>query len=240
MSSLHHYSSDRPWFKLSVYSPAFLDRSAIQQTQLEEGDKLILPASILDHLLRQFPDERRPMPQPLIFEVQNAREQTTSHCGVLEFTSPNAAAAQSAMSSALAPSSANTTAAASSQTPTAAVYCPVWKMQSLLLNDGDQVRLRLAHLPRARKLHLQPHSYAFTQLPTPKATMEHALRAFTALTVSATSKQKSNNYYSCNQFIFSLHSGMLTRRCLCAVSSCSRCTHRSATQSRSIHRNASN
>lgn len=49
--------------------------SFIDKPQLENGDKVLLPPSALDHL-----------DYPMLFELYNAATEHRSHCGVLEFT----------------------------------------------------------------------------------------------------------------------------------------------------------
>lgn len=54
--------------------------SFIDKPQLENGDKVILPPSALDHLASLQID------YPMLFELYNASTERRSHCGVLEFT----------------------------------------------------------------------------------------------------------------------------------------------------------
>ena len=58
-----------------VYPVSFIDK-----TQLENGDKVILPPSALDRLASLRID------YPMLFQICNPKEKKTSHCGVLEFT----------------------------------------------------------------------------------------------------------------------------------------------------------
>ena len=57
-----------------VYPVSFIDK-----TQLENGDKVILPPSALDRLASLRID------YPMLFQICNPKEKKTSHCGVLEF-----------------------------------------------------------------------------------------------------------------------------------------------------------
>jgi ubiquitin fusion degradation protein 1 len=57
-----------------VYPVSFIDK-----TQLENGDKVILPPSALDRLSQLRID------YPMLFQITNPKENKTSHCGVLEF-----------------------------------------------------------------------------------------------------------------------------------------------------------
>ena len=57
-----------------VYPVSFIDK-----TQLENGDKVVLPASALDRLSSLRID------YPMLFQISNPKQKKTSHCGVLEF-----------------------------------------------------------------------------------------------------------------------------------------------------------
>ena len=57
-----------------VYPVSFIDK-----TQLENGDKVILPPSALDRLASLRID------YPMLFQISNPKEKKMSHCGVLEF-----------------------------------------------------------------------------------------------------------------------------------------------------------
>ena len=57
-----------------VYPVSFIDK-----TQLENGDKVVLPPSALDRLSQLRID------YPMLFQISNPKEGKTSHCGVLEF-----------------------------------------------------------------------------------------------------------------------------------------------------------
>ena len=142
------YASQQTWFKLPAYSAAFIEK------QIEDGDKIILPSSVLDAIMQRY---TLSLPHPLIFEINNNATHRTSHCGVLEFSSPEVAA-----------------------------YLPHWMMQNLLCDEGKELRLRIKNLPRGLEVQLRPVQYAFSLLPTPRETLEYALRKFTTLTVGDT------------------------------------------------------
>ncbi|EED94005.1 predicted protein, partial [Thalassiosira pseudonana CCMP1335] len=57
------------------YSAAYADKS-----QLEQGDKILLPPSAFDILARLQVD------YPMLFQLQSGDKGTLTHCGVLEFT----------------------------------------------------------------------------------------------------------------------------------------------------------
>lgn len=54
--------------------------SFVDKPQVENGDKVLLPPSALDHLASLQID------YPMLFELYNAATERRSHCGVLEFT----------------------------------------------------------------------------------------------------------------------------------------------------------
>ncbi|CAK9786868.1 unnamed protein product [Cutaneotrichosporon oleaginosum] len=62
------------------------------------------------------------------------------------------------------------------------VYLPAWMMQTLQLNEGDPVRLTGAELPKGKFVKIQAQSVDFLQVSDPKAVLESALRAYSALT----------------------------------------------------------
>ena len=142
------FNPSHTWFKLPAHSSAFIDKS------IEDGDKIILPPTVLSALLARF---RERLPHPLIFELNNNAVARSSHCGVLEFSSPDNKA-----------------------------YLPHWMMENLMLGEGRELRLRVKDLPKTLEVRLQPVEWAFTELPTPKESLEYALRKFTALTVGDT------------------------------------------------------
>ena len=142
------YASQQTWFKLPAFSAAFIEK------QIEDGDKIILPPSVLDSIMQRY---TLSLPHPLLFEINNNASHRTSHCGVLEFSSPDASA-----------------------------YLPHWMMQNLLCEEGKELRLRIKSLPRGLEVQLRPVQYAFSQLPTPRETLEYALRKFTTLTAGDT------------------------------------------------------
>ena len=142
------HSTQHTWFKLPAFSAAFIEK------QIEDGDKIILPPSVLDAIMQRY---TLSLPHPLIFEINNNASHRTSHCGVLEFSSTEVAA-----------------------------YLPHWMMQNLLCDEGKELRLRIKNLPRGLEVQLRPVQYAFGLLPTPRETLEYALRKFTTLTVGDT------------------------------------------------------
>lgn len=62
-------------FSVKVYPVSFVNRS-----DLEKGDKILLPASILKKI------SESELKGPIIFEIKNLNSTRKSHCGVMDFT----------------------------------------------------------------------------------------------------------------------------------------------------------
>jgi ubiquitin fusion degradation protein 1 len=91
---------------------------------------------------------------PWTFELVNPiKRQLKTHAGVLEFTAEEGN-----------------------------VYLPSWMMKRLELNEGDGIRLFGTRLPKGKLVKLQAQSVTFLELSDPKAVLEQALRAYSALT----------------------------------------------------------
>lgn len=91
---------------------------------------------------------------PMMFEIQNPSSGKTSHCGVLEFTSSS----------------------------DGVVFIPNWMMQNLKLQEGSDVKLMNARLPKGSFIKLQPHTSDFLGIPNPKQLLEATLKNFSCLT----------------------------------------------------------
>ena len=137
-----------------AYPVSFIDRP-----QLELGDKVILPPSALERLTRMQIDD-----YPMLFEVTNAKERKSTHCGVLEFVADEGV-----------------------------VYLPYWMMQNLLLGEGDIVKFSYTTLPKGTYVKLQPQTKDFLDISNPKAVLETTLRQYTCLTVGDTFVIHYNN-----------------------------------------------
>ena len=137
-----------------AYPVSFIDRP-----QLELGDKVILPPSALERLTRMQIDD-----YPMLFEVTNAKEGKSTHCGVLEFVADEGV-----------------------------VYLPYWMMQNLLLGEGDIVKFSYTTLPKGTYVKLQPQTKDFLDISNPKAVLETTLRQYTCLTVGDTFVIHYNN-----------------------------------------------
>lgn len=61
-------------FSLKIYPVSFIDKS-----NLEQGDKIILPPSILENLSNTDTN------WPLMFRLFNSKTQRKTHCGIMEF-----------------------------------------------------------------------------------------------------------------------------------------------------------
>ncbi|OEL26277.1 Ubiquitin fusion degradation protein 1-like protein [Dichanthelium oligosanthes] len=133
--------------------------SSSAKPHLEDGDKVILPASTL-HRLAYFHID-----YPMLFELRRndgaasaaAAEPRTSHCGVLEFVADEGT-----------------------------VVMPDWMMQNMRLRAGDTVRMRSAALPKGTYVKLQPHTSDFLDVSNPKAVLEKTLRSFSCFTTGDT------------------------------------------------------
>eukprot|EP00474_Spongospora_subterranea_P009899 CRZ10357.1 hypothetical protein [Spongospora subterranea] len=73
-----------------VTMPAYSALFLASGKDVEEGDKIVLPDTVLRSLLLRFGNN--PMPSPVIFKISNVVFGRVSHCGVLEFTAQDDAA----------------------------------------------------------------------------------------------------------------------------------------------------
>lgn len=97
--------------------------------------------------------------QPIIFEVENPATGGRLHLGVLEFSNEQHGTC----------------------------YAPGWALHALHCEDGSNVTVRLATLPRITALRLRPADPSFLQtVHDPRATLEETLRVFTAVTEGQT------------------------------------------------------
>jgi len=137
-----------------AYPVSFVDRA-----ELDKGDKIILPPSALDRL-SQIGD----LDFPMLFNIENVKEKTKTHCGVLEFIADEGVC-----------------------------YLPYWMMQNLRLVEGDVLRVKNAQLPKGTYVKLQPQTSDFLNISNPKAVLETCLRNYTCLTVNDTFMIEYNN-----------------------------------------------
>lgn len=113
---------------------------------LNDGDKIILPASALEQLLLKVGNSGN-LPSPLTFELRHPHSNETIHCGVKEFSSLG-----------------NTT------------QLPTWIMSVLGLQQGDHVLIKLVILPKGTWTSLQPVSADYRQIADYRAALEAHLR----------------------------------------------------------------
>ncbi|KAG2214422.1 hypothetical protein INT47_000978 [Mucor saturninus] len=114
---------------------------------LNDGDKIILPASALEQLLLKV-GHSGSLPSPLTFELRHPHSNEIIHCGVKEFSSEG-----------------NTT------------QLPSWIMSALGLQQGDHVLIKLVILPKGTWTNLQPISTDYQQIADYRAALEAHLRA---------------------------------------------------------------
>ncbi|KAI8807578.1 ubiquitin fusion degradation protein 1 [Cladochytrium replicatum] len=101
---------------------------------------------------------------PMLFELTNSSRSKATHAGVLEFIAEEGK-----------------------------VYVPRWMMQTLLLEEGDVVRVSNTSLPLGTFVKIQPQSTDFLDITDPKAVLENAFRNFTTLTEGDIITIKYNN-----------------------------------------------
>ncbi|TPX30107.1 hypothetical protein SmJEL517_g06256 [Synchytrium microbalum] len=91
---------------------------------------------------------------PMLFELSSAlTPEKHTHAGVLEFIADEGR-----------------------------VYLPAWMMDTLLITEGDMIRVKNVSLPLGSFVKIQPQSVAFLDITDPKAVLENAFRNFSALT----------------------------------------------------------
>ncbi|KAL5709563.1 Ubiquitin recognition factor in ER-associated degradation protein 1 [Ranunculus cassubicifolius] len=105
---------------------------------------------------------------PMMFELINPASGQVSHCGVMEFIADEGI-----------------------------IYMPHWKMENMLLQEGDIVQVKNATLSKGTYVKLQPHTKDFLDISNPKAILETTLRNFSCLTIGDTVVLPYNNkkYY---------------------------------------------
>mmetsp|Transcript_19626 Transcript_19626/g.36157 ORF Transcript_19626/g.36157 Transcript_19626/m.36157 type:complete len:271 (-) Transcript_19626:76-888(-) len=119
--------------------------------EVEKGNKIILPGSAADRLVRLN------ISYPMLFRITNRSLGTSTHCGVLEFTSEEGTCG-----------------------------LPYWLMQQLVIVEGSDVLIENVKLPMGNFLKIRPYETAFIDLPNPKAVLETSLRNFSCLTSGET------------------------------------------------------
>ncbi|ESO01896.1 hypothetical protein HELRODRAFT_188513 [Helobdella robusta] len=117
------------------------------RTDVEKGGKIILPPSALDRLTKLH------IQYPMLFKLENKKENRVTHCGVLEFVADEGR-----------------------------VYLPYWMMNNLLLEEGSVVHVENVSLAVASYAKFQAQSIDFLDITNQKAVLENALRTFACLT----------------------------------------------------------
>ena len=120
---------------------------------LSQGDRILLPASVLHTLMSRVPSAH--MPRPMLFRLTLAgSDSAPRHVGVLEFSAPEGT-----------------------------VVVPLWLLRSMGVNDGDALLVESASLPKGTFAKLQPLDDEFAaRTMDPRTTLEAAITGvFTTL-----------------------------------------------------------
>lgn len=161
-----------PPTRLHTPLPPFHTRARAGRSDLEAGDKVILPTSSLKEI------SRLKLPFPLLFKVSNDRLKTANtvpskdgkmpapataeqYAGLMEFSAPDGVA-----------------------------YIPQWMMANLKLREGGKVGFATAPrgLPQASFAKFRPHQQAFVDLAAeigPRDLLEAAMRNYSVLSEGA-------------------------------------------------------
>ncbi|CAG8662722.1 11922_t:CDS:2 [Acaulospora morrowiae] len=153
------------------YTKTFLSGSIMHNL---EGDKLILPPSVLLDLLQTAnqsnPDDfsNSQLPQPIIFQISNPKTRLITHGGVLEFNAEDEK-----------------------------VYLPPWMYESLSLKEGSEVTIRLKELPKGTWVRFRPMNTDYKEIRDYRAAFEGYLRSHYATLTEGeilTIKQANSSY----------------------------------------------
>lgn len=129
-----------------AWTTAYVVESA--PATLNDGDKVILPASALEDLLRLAGNDSERLPSPLTFEIRHPHSRAIVHGGVKEF---------------------------SSQGDT--VQLPAWMLENLQIEQGARVIVKLRELPKGTWTRLRPLSSDYNDILDYRAALEAHLRA---------------------------------------------------------------
>ena len=149
---------DKDQAKFYAYSAHFV-RETFQnaiRSSFDYGNKVLLPTSFMAKMQRRDA-EYFASATAACFKLLTHRE-TSTYCGVFEFTSPMEDM----------------------------VVLPDWMMKSLMIDDGTQVTLARAELPKIAFCKLQPHSDAWGNVledsgMEPNLFLAEALKKYTTL-----------------------------------------------------------
>lgn len=138
---------------LPAYPGVFLS----ENTDLDDGDKIVLPDFVLRKIMHDVGTKRN-LPNPAIFRITNEVTGKRSHCGVLEFNPAQKAFLPNWMMDNL-----------------------------LLQPGDQATFTLIEDYPKLNYISLKPTSSKFFEnVENPKYTLEHALRKFTVLTLGDT------------------------------------------------------
>lgn len=149
-----------------MWTQAF--KLGVPMNKLDDGDKLLLPASALESLLSQSSantsdygsmtdasfgngdqiSQTSGLPSPITFEIRNVKARNLIYGGVKEFSAEDGL-----------------------------VHLPQWMQRSLNLEVGDTVALRLKELPKGQWARLRPISADYKEIMDYRAALESYLRA---------------------------------------------------------------
>ncbi|KAJ1968193.1 hypothetical protein IWQ62_001392 [Dispira parvispora] len=168
---------------------------------LNQTDRLVLPVSVLEHLLfgrtnRAGPAEflrsttmwdsgngnsNRELPQPLTFRLVNPENRNSVCAGVEEFT------ADEQLTTLSQESQVCQTGPTESSAESTLFMAPQWVLDSLGVNPGEQVDVTLVTLPKATGARFRPLDAQYRVIRDFRSVFESHLRAhFTTLTVGET------------------------------------------------------
>ncbi|KAG2188582.1 hypothetical protein INT44_001337 [Umbelopsis vinacea] len=145
-----------------MWTQAF--KLGVPMNKLDDGDKLLLPASALESLLSQSSansfefgsmtnasndsSQTPGLPSPITFEIRNVKARNVIYGGVKEFSAEEGL-----------------------------VHLPQWMQRSLNLETGDTIALRLKELPKGQWARLRPISADYKEIMDYRAALESYLRA---------------------------------------------------------------
>ncbi|KAH1244055.1 Ubiquitin fusion degradation protein 1 [Glycine max] len=142
--------------------------SFIEKPEIENGDKIIVPPSVLDRLAFLRID------YPMMFKLRNGASILSGFLIVGFWSSLQMKGLYICHTG-----------------------CFIQMMQNMLLQEGDTVRLKYVSLPRGTFVKLQPQTKDFFDISNPKGILETTLRKFSCLTTGDTIMVTYNNkkYY---------------------------------------------
>lgn len=129
--------------------PIMLMPDTCRKDDANYGGKIFLPPLALARLTMLH------IRYPMLFEITNDIDQSTTHTGVLEFTAEEGR-----------------------------VYLPQWAMETIHALLGQLVRITSCDLPLGSFVKIQPQLVDFLDISDPKAVLENALRNFSCLLIN--------------------------------------------------------